>query len=293
MFGQTNYNFIKIGKKATTLMLLVLFISIICIIFKGFKFGLDFTGGVVFDLNITNNKHIEDKIRNNIISTHKDSVFQIHDGGLIIKIPNSDIEDKNKDVDEIMQVIKSIDDNITFNKIDFVGPQVGEVLIKNGIISIILSFVGILIYIWIRFKLEFSISAIIALVQGAIVLFGFISFFSIDFDLTTVAAILTVIGYSINDTIVIFDRIRENLKVYKGKNIENIVNISINNNLRRTLFTSVSTVLAILPLIFSTVDSLKNFSRVVILGVSIETYSSIFVASSLLIYGYRLNGVKK
>ena len=142
MFSQMNYNFVKLGKKATTFALVLFLSAVICIFVKGFRFGLDFTGGVVFDLNITNNdKSLEDKIKSSIVSMYRDSVLQIHENGIIVKIPNNSIKDRKNDIDKVVQLIKSIDEGIVFNKIDFVGPQVGEILVKNGIISIILSFI--------------------------------------------------------------------------------------------------------------------------------------------------------
>ena len=178
------------------------------------------------------------------------------------------------------------------NRIDFVNPQASKVLIKSGIISLSLSLFGILLYILFRFKLNFAVSAITTLLHNIILVFGFISLFQMNFDLMTVAAILIVIGYSVNDTVIIFDKIRENLKIYDTKDIYHVVNTSINSSLKRILYTSISTVLAILPLIFSPVSGLKNFGILVVFGISIGTYSSIFIASSMLVlHNSKQNGV--
>lgn len=287
-----DYNFTKLNKISMIFSLMLIVISIGSIFLQKFNFGIDFTGGVIFDLNVTNDifkKTIKDKISTN----YENNIFQSYSNGIIIKIPKKDIENESKDIENITTIIKSISNDIIFNKIDFVGPQVGEMLIKSGIISLLLSFVAILLYIWFRFKLDFGISAIVGLLHNVVILFGFISILQINFDLTTIAAILTVVGYSVNDTVVLFDRIRENLKIYKNENIGKIVNTSINNNLKRTLYTSISTLLAISPLLFSTVSGLKNFSSIVSVGIIIGTYSSIFIASSMLIYNYKTNGVKK
>lgn len=291
MLKNLNYDFIKFNKIALIFSFILFILSICSISIKKFNFGIDFTGGLIFDLNVKDSI-LENKIKNKLSFKYENNLFQSYSNGIIIKIPKKDIKNENKDIKNITDIIKSVNNEIVFNKVDFVGPQVGEVLIKNGITSLLLSLFGILFYIWLRFKLQFGVSAVIALIHDIIILSGFISLFSIDFDLTTIAAILTVIGYSINDTVVIFDRIRENLNVYKENDIKHIINISINNNLKRTLYTSISTLLAILPLIFSNVNSLKNFSMIIVFGVVIGTYSSIFIATSILIQKYKLIGVK-
>lgn len=291
MLENKEYNFLKKTKKAFTISIILIVISISAIFIKGFNFGIDFTGGVIFDINITDSNLLS-KIKNDLSINYKDNLFQSYNDGVIVKISKKDINNKNSDIQRIIDIIKTTKSDVVFNKIDFVEPQVGSILIKNGIISMLIAFIGILFYIWIRFELSFGISAIIGLLHDIIILFGFISICNLDFDLTTIAAILTVIGYSINDTVVIFDRIRENLKIYKGKNINNIINISINTNLKRTLYTSVSTLLAILPLTFSSIVSLKVFGIVIVFGILIGTYSSIFIASPILVYKNRLNRSK-
>ena len=291
MLDDKNYDFLKFGRMAIAISIALVILSIFSIAVKKFNFGLDFTGGVVFDLNITD-KEIENRIKEKISVSYKNNLFQSYNDGVIIKISKKEIKDRSKDIENITNQIKSIDNNIIFNRVDFVGPQVGEILVRNGIISLILSLFGILLYIWFRFKLQFGIAAVIALLHDIIILFGFISLFQIDFDLTTIAAILTVIGYSINDTVVIFDRIRENIKNNPKVELGKIINLSINSNLKRTIYTSVSTLLAIAPLIFSTVTSLKNFSVIIFCGISVGTYSSIFISSSILVYKNKLIGVK-
>lgn len=281
-----NHNFIQLHKISMIFSLILIIISISSVFLKKFNFGIDFTGGVIFDLTVVDTVS-ENKIKDEIFTNYKHNIFQKYSNGIIIKIPKKDIQNESKDIENIRNIIKSVDSNIIFNKVDFVGPQVGEVLVKSGIISLLLSFIGILLYIWFRFELYFGISAIVGLFHNVVILFGFISILQINFDLTTIAAILTVVGYSVNDTVVLFDRIRENLKIYKNENIGKIVNTSINNNLKRTLYTSISTLLAISPLLFSSISGLKNFSSIVGIGIIIGTYSSIFIASSMLIYNYK------
>ena len=211
---------------------------------------------------------------------------------MVVKISTKDIKDNSEDTDNIVNILTPIKKDVVSNRIDFVNPQASKVLIKSGIISLSLSLFGILLYILFRFKLNFAVSAITTLLHNIILVFGFISLFQMNFDLMTVAAILIVIGYSVNDTVIIFDKIRENLKIYDTKDIYHVVNTSINSSLKRILYTSISTVLAILPLIFSPVSGLKNFGILVVFGISIGTYSSIFIASSMLVlHNSKQNGV--
>lgn len=283
------FSFDFVGKNKVTigLSIVLVILSLASIFFKSFNFGLDFTGGMIVD--VTGNLKIEEiKIKLNE-NNYRDIILQNYDKGLMIKISKKDILNRDKDIENIKNLILKIDKNSIFNRVDFIEPQVGGILVKNGIISLVISFVGILLYIWARFKIEYGVSAILTLLQNIIVLAGFISFFSLDFDLTTIAAILTILGYSVNDVVVIFDRIRENTQIYKDKKtFEEIVNLSINTNLTRTIYTSLSTLIAIVPLIFTTISSLKNFSIIIIFGILFGTYSSIFIASQLLLYKKKL-----
>ena len=273
------YNFVNGGKFSFILSFFLIIISIFSISIKKFNFGIDFTGGLVFD--ISNASNFDSSI---IINNYKDTIIQNYDGGIILKISQKDIKDKDTDIENIKSIIKNSHKDVVINKVDFVGPQVGGTLVKNGINALLLSLVFILFYVWIRFRLDFGFGAILSLIHDIIIILGFISLFNLNFDLTTIAAILTVIGYSINDTVVIFDRIRENLAIHKDKDIKSIINMSINKTLKRTMYTSLSTLLAILPLLFSSVDSLQVFSIIIFVGIIIGTYSSIFIASPILIY---------
>lgn len=170
--------------------------------FKSFNFGLDFTGGIVVDITgNVQNEILKTKLSEN---NYSDVVLQSYNKGLMIKISKKDIVNKDKDIENIKNIILSLDKDSVFNKVDFIEPQVGAILVKNGVISLILSFIGILLYIWFRFKIEYGVSAVLTLLHNLVVLVGFISFFKLDFDLTTIAAILTILGYSVNDIVVIF-----------------------------------------------------------------------------------------
>lgn len=274
-----NYDFIKGSKVCYILSLAVIILSLFSIVTKGLNLGVDFTGGMVVDIKETSSI---DEITTKVLENYKDTIVQSYSGGTMLKISQKDIHNRESDVEHIKNIVKDAGGEV--NKVDFVGPQVGEVLIKNGIYAFSLSLVGILLYVWFRFRLDFSLGAILSLIHDIIVVFGFISLFSLNFDLTTIAAILTVVGYSINDTVVVFDRIRENLNLHKTDDIRNIINLSINHTLKRTVYTSISTLLAILPLLFTSIDSLRNFGIIIFVGVIIGTYSSIFIASPIIMY---------
>lgn len=273
------YDFIKGGKLSIVLSFVLIIISVFSISVKKFNFGIDFTGGLVFDIS-----NVENFNMSIISNNYRDTVVQKYDNGIILKISQKDIKNKDTDIENIKNIIKNSYKDVIINKVDFVGPQVGSTLVKNGINALLLSLVFILIYVWTRFRLDFGLGAVLSLIHDIIIVLGFISIFNLNFDLTTIAAVLTVIGYSINDTVVVFDRIRENLSFYKEKDMKSIINMSISKTLKRTIYTSLSTLLAILPLLFSSVDSLKVFSIIIFVGIIIGTYSSIFIASPILIY---------
>jgi preprotein translocase subunit SecF len=194
--------------------------------------------------------------------------------------------DKNKEnfVEDIkIQLSKDIGNNFSFRRVEDVGPKVSSELLKSGLIAILLSLSAMLIYIWIRFEWQFSLGAIIALVHDVIVTIGFFSILEFEINLSIVAAVLTIVGYSMNDTVVIFDRVRENLKKYTSKTINEISNLSINETLSRTIITSLTTLLALLSIFFFGGEILKGFSFAMILGVIFGTYSSIFIANPILI----------
>ena len=178
---------------------------------------------------------------------------------------------------------KNLGVNFNFRRVENVGPKVSKELLKSGLIAIVLSLSAMLIYIWIRFEWQFSLGAIIALVHDVIITIGFFSIFQFEINLSIVAAVLTIVGYSMNDTVVIFDRVRENLKKYASKKIDEISNLSINETLSRTIITSLTTLLALLSIFFFGGQILHGFSFAMILGVIFGTYSSIFIANPILI----------
>ena len=193
--------------------------------------------------------------------------------------------DKNKEnfIENIKtQLSKNLGGNFSFRRVENVGPKVSGELLKSGLIAIVLSLSAMLIYIWIRFEWQFSLGAIIALIHDVIITIGFFSILEFEINLSIVAALLTIVGYSMNDTVVIFDRVRENLKKYSSKTINEISNLSINETLSRTIITSLTTLLALLSIFFFGGKILQGFSFAMILGVIFGTYSSIFIANPIL-----------
>ena len=278
----TNINFSAKFKYANILSLVLFSLSIIFIIFKGLNYGIDFKGGTLIELrsNDVEASSIRDVLKNMNLGDINVKKFG-QEGDYLIKVEQ--MGDNNKLIPEIK---KSLSDNLTsevnFRRVENVGPKVSAELLQSGVIAISLSLAAMLFYIWVRFEWQFSIGSIIALFHDVIITLGIFSILSLEINLSIIAAVLTIVGYSMNDTVVIYDRIRENLGKYHRLNISDIANLSINETLARTIITSVTTLLALLSIFILGGEILRGFSFAMILGVLIGTYSSIFVASPIL-----------
>ncbi len=278
----TNINFSAKFKYANIFSLVLFSLSIIFITFKGLNYGIDFKGGTLIELrsNNTETSSIRDVLRNMSIGDINVKKFG-QEGDYLIKVEQTG--DNNK---LIPQIKKKLLDNLTsevnFRRVENVGPKVSAELLQSGIIAISLSLAAMLFYIWVRFEWQFSIGSIIALFHDVIITLGIFSILSLEINLSIIAAVLTIVGYSMNDTVVIYDRIRENLGKYHRLNISDIANLSINETLARTVITSVTTLLALFSIFILGGEILRGFSFAMILGVLIGTYSSIFVASPIL-----------
>lgn len=281
-----NINFIKYHKTALIFSVILIFISFISLFAKFLNLGIDFTGGILIESRFE--KKVEISNLRSILSNSDIEKFNIqsseNNNNIMIRIPQDKNIDQAKLVIKIKEILSKNFPNIEYRKIDYVGPAIGKELVKSGIIALLLSCFFVLIYIWYRFDLEFGIWAIIALLHDVIITIGFISLTSLEFNTTSIAALLTVIGYSINDSVVIFDRVRENLQKYKKMAISEVINISLNSTFRRTMITSGTTLLALLALIIFGGDILKTFSVSLFFGILVGTYSSIYISSSLLIF---------
>jgi preprotein translocase subunit SecF len=203
----------------------------------------------------------------------------------MIRVSPQNEQDQTEVATKIKQVLDSnFPNQFEYRKTDFVGPQVGSELIKKGFMALTMSFILMMFYIWIRFDWQFGIGGVLALIHDAILTIGFFSITQLEFDLTSVAAILTIIGYSINDSVVIYDRIREYMRKYKKKEIDEILNLSINSTLSRTVLTGGSTLVALVALIFLGGEVLRSFSVSVFFGIIVGTYSSIYISAPVLLY---------
>ena len=282
-----NISFNKYYKLFNIISSFLIVASILLLIFKGLNFGVDFKGGTLIEIRTTK--------ANINISEIRDSFKQMNLGNVAVKQFGNDtdfivkFDKKNSNDPNFIKNIKnkltnSIGDNFNFRRVENVGPKVSAELLKSGIIAIVLSLAAMLFYIWIRFEWQFSIGAILALFHDVIITLGLFSLFNLEINLSIVAAVLTIVGYSMNDTVVIYDRVRENLKKYSDIKIFELSNISINETLSRTIITSVTTLLALLSIFFFGGEILKGFSFAMILGVIFGTYSSIFIANPLLVF---------
>ena len=276
-------NFSSKFKAANTFSLLIFLSSILFILFKGLNYGIDFKGGTLIELR-TNNIDVS-AIRSTLAKMDLGDVNVKKfgkDGDYLIKV-----EQKESTDNTIIPLIKkeltnNLNTEINFRRVENVGPKVSSELLQSGIIAISLSLAAMLFYIWIRFEWQFSVGSIIALFHDVVITLGIFSILSLEINLSIIAAVLTIVGYSMNDTVVIYDRIRENLSKYNRLNITEIADLSINDTLARTIITSVTTLLALLSIFILGGEILRGFSFAMILGVLIGTYSSIFVAAPIL-----------
>ena len=276
--------FNKYYNKFNILSVSLVIISLLLLIFKGLNFGIDFKGGTLIELRSSDSKINVSSLRDNLNQMNLGDVSVKNFGNKIdflIKFENSD----NKNVIEEIKsnLDKSFGNNFNFRRVENVGPKVSAELLRSGVIAISVALALMLIYIWIRFEWQFSLGAILALFHDVIVTLGLFSLFGLEINLSIIAAVLTIVGYSMNDTVVIFDRVRENLRKYSDIKIYELTNISINETLSRTLITSVTTLLALLSIFFFGGEILKGFSLAMIFGVVFGTYSSIYIANTILV----------
>jgi len=280
-------NFSKFFKVANIFSLLAVLVSILFLFFKGLNYGVDFKGGTLLEIRIENKNIQIQEIRSslNIQELGDVNVKEFgKKGDFLIKFEKNANENK-KFITDLKNIIsKKINSAVNFRRVETVGPKVSSELLEQGVTAIALALGAMLFYIWIRFEWQFSLGAIVALVHDVVITLGIFSVLSFEVNLSIVAAVLTIVGYSMNDTVVIFDRIRENLLKYSKLKTNEIADISVNETLSRTVITSLTTLLALFSIFILGGEILKGFSFAMILGVIIGTYSSIFVASPVLNY---------
>lgn len=282
----TKIPFMKFRYSFFIISIILSILSFVLIFTKSLNFGIDFTGGVVIEArsqekpDIAHMREVLGKMNLGDISLQtfgEDNDFMIRIGGA----------NNQSEVSSILEAVrqafdKHIKGSFEYRKTDFVGPQVGGQLIASGAQALVLAFIAIMVYIWFRFEWQFGIGVLIALVHDLVLSLGFLSITQIDFNLSSIAALLTIIGYSVNDSVVIYDRIRENLRKYKNKHIDEIINLSMNETLSRTTMTVVTTLIANLALIIWGGEAIRSFSVLVFFGIIAGTYSSIFISAPIL-----------
>ena len=276
----SNINFVSKFKKANILSVIIFVLSITLISFKGLNYGIDFKGGTLIELRTDKSIEtslIRDSLKNMDLGDVNVKSFG-KKGDFLIKV-----EQKNTNNNSLIPEIKKtlndyLNTEVDFRRVENVGPKISSELLQSSIIAISLALAAMLFYIWVRFEWQFSIGSIIALFHDVIITLGIFSLLSLEINLSIIAAVLTIVGYSMNDTVVIYDRIRENLLKYNKITISDIANLSINETLARTIITSVTTLLALFSIYILGGEILRGFSFAMILGVLIGTYSSIFVA---------------
>ncbi len=277
--------FMKVHKLAITLSIILSIISISLIIARGLNLGIDFSGGILIEAQF------QDKVKFPKIRKLLDkkefgeiTLQNFDDKNFIIKVAQNKNIDQNQTIKQIKTTLDNSFNNIKYRKTDFVGPQIGGELVRKGLLALFLSFAFIMVYIWIRFDWQFGIGAIIALIHDAVLVLGFYALTGLEFNSTSIAAILTVIGYSINDSVVIYDRIRENLRKFKAMDLSELLNLSINSTLSRTILTSSTTLLALASLMVFGGEALKSFSVATFFGIIVGTYSSVYISAPILLY---------
>jgi preprotein translocase subunit SecF len=282
-----NIKFTHLYKKLNILSVILIILSIAILLFKGLNLGVDFKGGTLIEIRTEGPEIGISAIRQSLIKMDFGDVNVKKFGkknDYLIKIENNNSNDDTFIQSINDQLSSDLGSVINFRRVENVGPKVSRELIKDGLLAISLSLAAMLFYIWIRFEWQFSLGAIIAIVHDVIITVGIFSFLSYEVNLSIVAAVLTIVGYSMNDTVVIFDRIRENLRKYSKISIGEISDISINETLSRTLITSITTLLALFSIFIFGGSILKGFSFAMIIGVIVGTYSSIFIATPILNY---------
>jgi preprotein translocase subunit SecF len=278
-------NFNKFYKIFNIISICLVVTSVLLLFFKGLNFGIDFKGGTLIELRSSDKKInvtlLRDTFKNMNLGDVNIKKFG-NDNDFLIKIEKKDTSSNTIELIK-KDLISSINKNFSFRRVENVGPKVSSELLKSGIIAISISLAAMLFYIWIRFEWQFSLGAILALFHDVIITLGLFSLFNLEINLSIVAAVLTIVGYSMNDTVVIYDRVRENLRKFSDIKIFELTNISINETLSRTIITSVTTLLALVSIYLFGGEILKGFSLAMIMGVIFGTYSSIYIANPVLV----------
>ena len=281
--------FLSLRKPAFILSLVLIICSVLIYSYKGLNFGIDFRGGTLIEVETSESENLSNL--RSILNNLELGDIQVQEFGsaknILIRVEQQAGGDQIQQ--NVVNIVKtalntSLSSDVNFRRTEVVGPKVSSELIKAGVIAIVVAVFAMLVYIWFRFEWQFSLGAVIALIHDVLLTLGIFSLLQLEFNLSIIAAILTIVGYSMNDTVVVYDRVRENLRKYRKKEIIDLLNISINETLSRTIMTSVTTLLALLSLYIFGGSVIKGFTFAMIWGVLVGTYSSIFIAAPLLNY---------
>ena len=278
-------NFMSYQKPAVAISLILIVTSFFMVFSKGLNFGIDFTGGIIIEAEFEQESNLQD-IRDLLDANEFQNALVQNFGSpndVLIRLEPQENMDGGAVRDQILSLLTSIDSSAELLRIEFVGPQVGQDLTEQGSLAMLFALIMIFIYVTFRFKWKFALGALTALVHDVIILIGFFALFQRNFDLTILAAVLATIGYSLNDTIVVYDRIRENFRVMRGEAPLAITNQSITQMLGRTIITSGTTLIVLLALFFLGGETVSGFALALIVGIFVGTYSSIFIACALVL----------
>ncbi|HEY7772811.1 MAG TPA: protein translocase subunit SecF [Marinagarivorans sp.] len=274
-------NFMSYSRMATIASFLMLAVSIGSLFVNGLNLGLDFTGGTSIELEYAKAPNLEEVRAQLVDSGYPNAVVVAYgaDTDIMVRIQGN----SENLADEVTAALNIGEHDVTVKQASFIGPQIGEELRDDGGLGMLFALAVVMVYVALRFQFKFSVGAVAALVHDVIIVIGLFSLFQWDFDLTVLAAILAVIGYSLNDTIVVYDRIRENFRIVRDMSVQGIVNYSLTQTLGRTLMTSGTTIVVLLALFFVGGEMIHNFATALLIGVGVGTYSSVYVASTILL----------
>ena len=274
-------SFMRFGKAAAAVSLLAIIVSIGSLFVNGLNFGLDFTGGTSIELEYEQAPDLEEVRRQLEQAGYPNAVVVAYgaDTDVMVRIQG----DAENLAEEVSNILRGEGAGVTVKQASFIGPQIGEELRDDGGLGMLFALGVVMVYVALRFQYKFSVGAVVALVHDVIIVLGVFSLLKLDFDLTVLAAILAIIGYSLNDTIVVYDRVRENFRIIRETPVAEIIDISLSQTLGRTLMTSGTTIVVLLALFFVGGEMIHNFAAALLIGVGVGTYSSVYVASSLLL----------
>jgi preprotein translocase subunit SecF len=289
----TRFGFMRFRRVSFPFSALLSVVSVLCFFFVSMNFGIDFTGGTLIDMQAKSGKVDVASVRETARDLNLGDV-EVQEfgtqGGVSMRFGLQKGGEQSQQ--QVVQLVRNaFDKDFDFQRVEVVGPRVSGELVQSGTLGIVLAIIAVLIYLWFRFEWQFAVGAVIATMHDLVLTIGFFAITQLEFNMTSIAAILTIVGYSLNDTVVVFDRIRELLRKYKRMPTDELLDLSINSTLSRTIMTSVTTMLALLALVLFGGPVIESFSYAMMFGVVIGTYSSIFIAAPVLIYlGVKVSG---